>query len=125
MSVQKEQNLALLLESYRKLSKEAMNKCMLDTGLYWADKVASISGKNWFLIGRIYIVLLESHLGSMEDWYLVGKMYYMLQQYHSTISIFVQYGLIDKSPLARYLAAKCAVGIIDQNMAFYIIQSTW
>jgi hypothetical protein len=49
----------------------------------------------------------------MEDWYLVGKIYYMLQQYHSTISIFVRHHLIEKSPLARYLAAKCAVSIID------------
>lgn len=121
MSVQKEPNLALLLKNYRKLSKEAMNKCMLETALYWADKVASISGKNCFLMDTLYIILLKFHLGSMEDWYLVGKIYYMLQQYHSTISIFVQHGLIDKSPLARYLAAKCAVSTINQNMAFYII----
>jgi hypothetical protein len=44
MSHEKEKNLNFLLETYRKLSQEAMEKCMLDTALYWANKVASISG---------------------------------------------------------------------------------
>ena len=66
--------------------------------------------------------MLKDVLGSLEDWYLVGKIHYFLRQYHSTISIFVQHGLIEKSPLARYLAAKCAVRMTTKDSLKLICQ---